>query len=74
MDNMQQPMGGGSKMVCKCVHHKVTPILIILIGLTFLLGALNILSMWAVSIIWPVLLIIAGVKKLAMKSGMCKCC
>lgn len=58
--------------LCTCKHHKVLPVLIILFGLTFLLGSLNILTMGAVNVIWPVLIIIAGVMKL-MK-GRCKCC
>ena len=71
MDNMQN-MGQGGKMVCKCNHHHVVPVAIILIGVAALLGSLNILSMWAVSIIWPVLLIVIGVMKLMGRK--CKCC
>ncbi len=70
MENMQNM--GGDKKVCKCMHHSVMPVMIILIGLTFLLGALNILTPFAVSVIWPSLLIILGIKKIFMK--MCKCC
>jgi hypothetical protein len=55
---------------CKCGHHKTVPICIILIGLAFLLGRLNILTSEAVAMIWPVLIIVIGVTKL-MK---CKCC
>ena len=55
---------------CKCVHHKVMPWCIILIGLSFLLLQLNVLTAYAVGIIWPILLIIIGVKKL-MKCGCC---
>ena len=73
MDNMQN-MGGGVKNMCKCPHHKVMPVLIVLFGLTFLLGNMGVLTWMAVGWIWPVLIIIAGAKKLAMKSGMCKCC
>lgn len=58
--------------MCKCPHHKVFPILIVLFGLTFLLGALGVLTEGAVSIIWPLIVIIAGLKKLG--KGMCKCC
>lgn len=56
--------------VCACPHHKMVPWCIILIGLTFLLGQMNILTMEAVGLIWPVLLIIIGVTKLVK----CKCC
>ena len=55
---------------CSCPHHKVVPLMIILIGVAFLLGALNVLTMSAVGIIWPILLIVAGGTKL----GGCKCC
>lgn len=60
--------------MCKCGHHKVIPVLVILIGLTFLLGAWGTLSWDSVSVIWPVLVIIGGLMKLADKSGMCKYC
>ena len=59
---------------CKCPHHKVTPILVMLFGLTFLLGTLGTLSWDTVNIIWPVLVILAGAMTLGDKSGMCKCC
>ncbi|HXI84115.1 MAG TPA: DUF5668 domain-containing protein [Verrucomicrobiae bacterium] len=57
---------------CGCPCHKMPGLFIVLIGLTFLLGALNVLSPRAVEIIWPILVILAGLKK--MFSGMCKCC
>jgi hypothetical protein len=67
MNDMNQP---GGSMGCKCPHHKVMPVAIILIGLAFLLETFNILSASSVAIIWPVLLIIIG----AVKLGGCKCC
>ncbi len=71
-----QNMCGDTKNICKGQHHKAMPVLVILFGLTFLLGAMNILSPDTVMMIWPVLVIIAGVKKLmmGMGMGMCKCC
>lgn len=57
---------------CKCPHHKVVPIVIVLIGLAFLLEAYNVLTAGFVAIAWPVLVIIAGVTKL-FGAG-CKCC
>ena len=60
------------KKVCGCGHHKVMPILIILLGLAFLLAQLNILTWAAVNILWPILVIIAGVMMLV--NGCCKCC
>lgn len=59
MENMQSP---GKK--CDHHHHKVTPIAILLIGLTFLLGDWGMLTAGTVGIIWPVLLIIIGGTKL----------
>ena len=70
MENMQNMPG--AKNVCKCPHHKTMPVLIILFGLTFLLGAWGMLSWSAVEVNWPVLVILAGVFK--MTKGMCKCC
>src|SRR5690242_16875877 len=75
---MSQPKPGqGDQMEktegqCKCPCHKVVGLSIALIGLSFLLEAFGVLSAHAVSIIWPVLLILAGLRKAA--SGMCKCC
>jgi hypothetical protein len=57
--------------VCPCMHHRVMPILVILFGLTFLLQAFGVLSVAAVSYIWPVLAILGGVFKLY--GGGCKC-
>ena len=53
---------------CRCAHHTVGAVAIILIGVAFLLEALNVLTVSATSIIWPILLIIAAAGKL------CKCC
>jgi hypothetical protein len=50
----------------------MTPLFIILIGLVFLLGALNVLSAMTAGILWPILLIILGITKWAGHS--CKCC
>lgn len=55
---------------CKCTHHKIIPACIALIGLVFLLGQMNILTAGAVNIIWPLLLIVIGVKKMFK----CQCC
>jgi hypothetical protein len=59
---------------CGCVHHKVMPLLVVVFGLVFLLGALGKMSMETVNVVWPVIVIIAGLKKMAMGMGMCKCC
>jgi len=55
----------------KCPCRKVIPILIILLGVFFLLQNLGILSIQIVSIIWPIIIILIGLKKLF--KGMCKC-
>ena len=65
--NMNMPGG-----MCSCPHHKIVPLSITLIGLSFLLGDLSILTWGAVGLIWPILLIVIGVVK--MSKGMCKCC
>jgi hypothetical protein len=74
MDN--QNSEGQGKMrtgkTCNCPHHKVLPILTILVGADFLLGALGIFTWWFVDIIWPILLIIAGFTW--MNAGKCGCC
>ncbi len=61
MENNQDMKG------CRCGHHKMFGWLVVLFGLTFLLGAFNVLSAYVVGMIWPVLVIIAGC------GMMCKC-
>jgi len=58
---------------CKCPCHKMMGILIALIGVTFLLGNLDVVSQKFVATAWPILLILIGLKKSFLK-GMCKCC
>ena len=87
MENAQEDMNkcegcdckscpGGSECCgqkrCNCPHHKAIPVCIMLIAITFLLGAWGILSEGAVSVIWPVLLLVIGGTKL-MKNK-CTCC
>lgn len=67
---MEEGKMEGKGMVCKCPHHMAIPWLIILIGVDFLLGAISVLTWNFVDITWPILLIIAGIIKLAH----CKCC
>ena len=57
---------------CKCPHHKIIPVLIIVFALVFLLGALDVVSSRFVSISWPILLGLAGVFKLVERK--CTCC
>jgi hypothetical protein len=56
---------------CNCPHHKIGAVLIILFGLTFLLGMMNILAPMWVAYSWPTLIILFGITRLA--SGSCKC-
>lgn len=71
MENIQNNQSC-SHQGCKCMHHKVIPILIILLGLTFLLRELGTLSVSTASIIWPIIVILIGCNKLM--GGACKCC
>ncbi|MEK7503668.1 MAG: DUF5668 domain-containing protein [Patescibacteria group bacterium] len=54
------------------MHHKVMPMLIVLLGLTFLSKELGIVSAGTANVIWPVIVILAGLKKLM--GNVCKCC
>ena len=51
----------------------MTGIFVALIGLTFLLGALNVLGQRIVSIAWPIGLILIGLQN-SIGKGRCKCC
>jgi len=58
--------------MCGCSHHKLVPLFITLIGLSFLLQAMGVLSAMIVAYAWPILLTLIGLQK--MMGGMCKCC
>jgi hypothetical protein len=57
--------------VCACPHHKITPLIFILIGLVFLLKAMGAMSAVTVSYSWPLLVIIYGLAKIM--GGSCGC-
>lgn len=57
---------------CECKCHRTMPILIILFGLTFLLGNFGVIMSSTVSLIWPILVIVCGF--LSMNKKSCKCC
>ena len=57
---------------CSCPCHKMVGLFIALIGLTFLLGAFNVLSPRVVEVTWPILVIMAGMQ--TVMRGRCKCC
>jgi len=63
---------GSKECASKCKCHKVIPLIVVLIGVTFLLGNLGYVSAQTVGIVWPILLIVLGMKKMCV--GMCKCC
>ncbi len=70
---MQNSSGNACKCnQCGCPHHKAMPVLVILFGLLFLLGNMNVVSHSMVSMWWPVLIIAGGFVKLT--KNMCKCC
>lgn len=56
---------------CRCIHHKVVPFLIIILGLELLLQTLGVLPPSMIGYVLPVILILIGLVKL--KSGSCKC-
>lgn len=58
--------------MCKCPHHKAIPLFIVLIGVVFLLNALEVVGADFTSTAWPILVILIGLMK--MSSGMCSCC
>lgn len=62
----------GEKMKCSCPHHKMIPFLMLLLGVLFLLLAFNLVTWRLASIVWPMLVIVGAVTKLA--KGRCKCC
>jgi len=65
-------MGGGMMKMCNCPHHKVIPLMIFLIGLFFLLSALNVITMMMLGWLWPIAVMVIGIMK--MMRGSCKCC
>ena len=69
MENNDVKTGGKT---CRCGCHKTMPILIILLGLDFLLGALAIFTWGFVNITWPILVIIAGCVMLGKRSCGCR--
>ena len=68
----EEMMHGSHGGMCKCPHHKVVPLLILVIAIVFLLGAFDVFSAHLVGILWPIALGIIGIMKLT--SGACKCC
>lgn len=66
---MNENMTGGA---CRCPHHSMIPLAVVAFGAVFLLGTMNVLTTAAVNILWPIIVIIAGLTKLMGKR--CSCC
>ena len=60
------------KKVCSCPHHAMLPIFAVAFGLTFLLRGLGVLEPGIANIIWPIIVMAAGMTKLG--SRFCTCC
>jgi len=60
------------KKTCPCPCHRMTGIFITLFGLNFLLKTLGVYGENISNIVWPAILILAGLKHTA--KGMCPCC
>ncbi len=58
--------------MCGCPHHKLVPLVMVIVGSAFLLESLDVLTAATVSMVWPIGLILAGLSKLS--GGMCSCC
>lgn len=67
METPQTPQGK-----CSCPCHKMIGLFIALIGLTFLLGAFNVVGPRFVEVLWPILVIMAGMQIIFRAN--CKCC
>ncbi len=57
---------------CKCPHHKVGAIFIVLLGLLFLLNALGYVGDHTTAVVWPVIVILIGLQKIFKRR--CNCC
>ena len=58
------------KKCCPC--KKMPAVFLILFGVTFLLRELGVISFHTAAIVWPVIVILAGLQFLLR--GLCKCC
>lgn len=57
---------------CRCPHHSLTAIFLVLLGLTLVLGNAGVIAEHTASIIWPVFLALIGLQMLVGRR--CKCC
>lgn len=61
-----------SQSHCSCPHHKVVPLMALLIGVLFLLHAFAYVSDHVTDVLWPVFVIVAAGTKLMGRK--CTCC
>ena len=57
---------------CGCGHHMAKPVLLLLFGLDFLLGALGVFTSNFVQVTWPIIVILIAI--MMMMGRKCKCC
>ena len=67
---MEPSQASGGK--CSCACHKMIGLFVAAIGLVFLLGAFDALSSRIVSILWPFIVVLAGIQ--IVFRNKCKCC
>ncbi|MEK9175382.1 MAG: hypothetical protein AAB795_02190 [Patescibacteria group bacterium] len=56
---------------CKCHHHKVAPLLLVVLGIVFLLGSIGQISLQVIATSFSIIVIFVGLVKFV--GGMCKC-
>ena len=60
---------------CPCphhaMHHTMKPVLLLILGFDFLLGAMGVVTNGFVQITWPIIIIIIAI--MMMAGGKCKC-
>jgi len=63
---------GAQGKTCNCSHHMIKPVLLLIFGLDFLLGAIGVFTNVFVQITWPIIVILIAV--MMMTGKYCKCC
>ncbi len=58
---------------CGCFCHQFNGYLVAALGLSFLLGHMEVISQKMAGIIWPIIVILLGVKN-SIGKGKCNCC
>ena len=57
---------------CRCPHHSMAAIFLVLIAITIFLGNFGVITEYTASLIWPVLVGLIGLQKAFGRR--CKCC